>query len=478
MKVENKKGASFASLISEERNLPVVTHSLFSAWMLAVVFEGRILYALAEQHFVSPTGFVFGGIAWVFLGLLSCGFFVKTKKAAKLLFRICCPTLILSNLVFFFRPSALWTVGITLSSFAAGCSVAAWAFYLKDGSPKGERLKMIADLLILSNVLMIVLNLVTAYLSSQVGLAVSILMLLLAFVLSGGLPEGTGAATDTGEKHENRPSLWNLLAFLSLFIVVITINSGLMYHVINPAFAHLERLSDWYWAIPYIAAIVAMKRLPKQTNRTYILFSAIAMIGLSFVFFMGLNRSVSSYLIVNTLMLGACGIYDLFWWSILGEMLDFDQNPVTILGVGLSANVLGVLLGGIVGNAITSSLHANSPHSTLLALTVVCITLALLPPLHTHLSSLLTGHTYLNVFSQMPAQKQTARIDHMVTEGNLSERETQVASLLIHGKTYKAIADELYISINTVKYYVKNIYSKFNVGSRAELMHAMLKKDD
>ncbi|NLK67835.1 MAG: helix-turn-helix transcriptional regulator [Clostridiaceae bacterium] len=41
----------------------------------------------------------------------------------------------------------------------------------------------------------------------------------------------------------------------------------------------------------------------------------------------------------------------------------------------------------------------------------------------------------------------------------MSERESQVASLLLQGKTYKTIASELTISENTVKYCVKNIYS-------------------
>ena len=44
-------------------------------------------------------------------------------------------------------------------------------------------------------------------------------------------------------------------------------------------------------------------------------------------------------------MLSAFGIYDLFWWSILGEMLDYCENPSMVFGIGLSANVMGALLG-------------------------------------------------------------------------------------------------------------------------------------
>ncbi len=145
--------------------------------------------------------------------------------------------------------------------------------------------------------------------------------------------------------------------------------------------------------------------------------------------------------------------------------------------MGLSANVLGVLLGELIGKAITSA-NIHVPDPTLLALVVVCVTLILLPPLHKHLSSLLKGHAYLSEFSGLSEQEQTNQIDRAARFGNLSERECQVASLLLQGKTYRTIAGELYISENTVKYYVKNIYSKFTIQSRAELIDIMLRKED
>jgi hypothetical protein len=123
-------------------------------------------------------------------------------------------------------------------------------------------------------------------------------------------------------------------------------------------------------------------------------------------------------------------------------MLEFHKNPARILGIGLSANVLGVLLGGLIGSAITSS-NIHSPNPTLLALAVVCVTLALLPPLHKHLSSLLKGHAYLSAISELSAQEQSGQLDQAARFGNLSERESQVASLLLQGKTYRAIASEL-----------------------------------
>ena len=464
--------------VVNERRLSVLAHSLFSAWMLAFLFEGQIFYSLAGSYKFNPAVMVFCGVAAIFAGLLLCGLFIKTKKAAKRLFLCSYLFFIAISLVFFFPPSVFWTGGIILGSFLAGGCVAAWAFYLKSGTPKNDRIKMVADMLILSNVLMILLNMAAIYLLPQIGLALAMLMLLGAFMFALKLPADDNAVSSapSGQK-ENPVGIARLLVFLCLFIVIITINSGLMYQVVNPAFSHLEWLTSWYWAIPYIAALFIMRNLPRKINRSYILYVGIAMIGFSFIAFVSLGRSAASYFVVNTLMLGAFGVYDLFWWSILGEMLELHKNPAKILGIGLSANVLGVLLGGLIGNAAISS-NIHSPNPTLLALAVVCVTLVLLPPLHKHLSSLLKGHAYLSEFSELPKQEQTGQIERAARYGNLSERESQVAALLLQGKTYKTIAGELTISENTVKYYVKSIYSKFGVQSRAELINIVMKKED
>lgn len=50
----------------------------------------------------------------------------------------------------------------------------------------------------------------------------------------------------------------------------------------------------------------------------------------------------------------------------------------------------------------------------------------------------------------------------------LSARETEILALIAEGKSNKEIASELFISINTVKVHVSNIFQKINVSSRTE----------
>ena len=51
---------------------------------------------------------------------------------------------------------------------------------------------------------------------------------------------------------------------------------------------------------------------------------------------------------------------------------------------------------------------------------------------------------------------------------NLTRREKEVLTLLCKGKSYKVIADSLFISPNTVRFHLKNIYKKLQVNSKYE----------
>ena len=50
----------------------------------------------------------------------------------------------------------------------------------------------------------------------------------------------------------------------------------------------------------------------------------------------------------------------------------------------------------------------------------------------------------------------------------LSEREREVLSLMLQGHNYKSIATRIFISYETVRSHVKQIYRKLHVASRAE----------
>lgn len=58
----------------------------------------------------------------------------------------------------------------------------------------------------------------------------------------------------------------------------------------------------------------------------------------------------------------------------------------------------------------------------------------------------------------------------MIPDVQLSKREMEVVELVLQGKSNKQIASSLTISVRTVEFHLKNIYAKFHVSSRIELV--------
>lgn len=58
---------------------------------------------------------------------------------------------------------------------------------------------------------------------------------------------------------------------------------------------------------------------------------------------------------------------------------------------------------------------------------------------------------------------------------NLTNKEKKVLQLLVEGKSYKIIAAELFISIDTVKTHVSNTYAKLHVHSGTEAVSLALR---
>lgn len=56
----------------------------------------------------------------------------------------------------------------------------------------------------------------------------------------------------------------------------------------------------------------------------------------------------------------------------------------------------------------------------------------------------------------------------------LTTQEKRMCELLVTGQSYQQIADVLFVSINTVRYHIKNLYLKFSVNSRAELVSKLI----
>jgi DNA-binding NarL/FixJ family response regulator len=69
---------------------------------------------------------------------------------------------------------------------------------------------------------------------------------------------------------------------------------------------------------------------------------------------------------------------------------------------------------------------------------------------------------------------QTVPIDD--SQFNLSARELEVLIQLSEGSNYQEIADVLFISVDTVRHHIRNIYKKLQVHSQSEAVAKAIRK--
>jgi DNA-binding NarL/FixJ family response regulator len=60
---------------------------------------------------------------------------------------------------------------------------------------------------------------------------------------------------------------------------------------------------------------------------------------------------------------------------------------------------------------------------------------------------------------------------------DLTSREKEIVACLTEGLSYKMIASRLCLSLDTVRFHLRNIYKKLHVNSKAEVIAKVLKKD-
>ncbi|MFA5832691.1 MAG: response regulator transcription factor [Bacteroidota bacterium] len=75
----------------------------------------------------------------------------------------------------------------------------------------------------------------------------------------------------------------------------------------------------------------------------------------------------------------------------------------------------------------------------------------------------------------LEAFKTRAEIKDATTE-NISTREQEVLGLLVQGYNYKQIAEKIFISPETVRNHIRNIYEKLHVHSRSEAVSKAIKQ--
>ena len=153
--------------------------------------------------------------------------------------------------------------------------------------------------------------------------------------------------------------------------------------------------------------------------------------------------------------------------------LNTDKPDIVLMDVELP--------GGMNGIQGTKIIKDKSPDSDIIMVTVYEDSEMVYEALKSGASGYITkSANYMELLTALeeitkggaPMSSKIARmvIDnfHVNPNSPLTKRETEILQLISEGKTYTQISEELFISKETSKTHIKNIYSKLQVRSKSE----------
>ncbi len=146
--------------------------------------------------------------------------------------------------------------------------------------------------------------------------------------------------------------------------------------------------------------------------------------------------------------------------------------------------LMDVQLPGINGVEATKIIKTKRPKTDIIMITVYenseTVFNALCAGATGYLTKNTTGEQLINALceAEKGGAPMSINIAKMVVSSfkknvhaDLSERELEVLTLLSKGKSYRSIAEQLFISTNTIKFHIKNIYDKLQVSSKEEAIN-------
>lgn len=154
------------------------------------------------------------------------------------------------------------------------------------------------------------------------------------------------------------------------------------------------------------------------------------------------------------------------------SFIDSDVFDIALLDITLGAKQDGLLLGAKINETGTKPfcfLTSHTDKGTLAKARETMPASYLLKPFREEELIMALELAAATFFMKRSSVFSLANLNLNIPVG-LSEREFEVLNALRQGKTNKAISEDLFISVNTVKTHLLNIFIKLDVANRTELL--------
>jgi DNA-binding CsgD family transcriptional regulator len=147
---------------------------------------------------------------------------------------------------------------------------------------------------------------------------------------------------------------------------------------------------------------------------------------------------------------------------------DADTNPLVAYGIGRGVYEFFLAV-GLVVFSVASMLDAMSLLSpVILSFCVICIGVLLIARFNQITFSITNDAPKESVVVKVETLE--SRTKSIAKEYNLSERETEIMKMICMGRSKRYIAETLYLSEETIRWYSKQLYQKLAVHNKQDLI--------
>lgn len=436
----------------------------FFGWLLSFPFYGPVFPLIAPIHPAEETPLILIFISTHALTFLAGGAFLKkTFCYRRIMIRSLVACILLSIFLWFANPE-VWPAGMALMGISAALFILAWSHAYAAGPPGSARMKRMALLIIVANVFFLIIRTLSSILALNYLLPVLLAPLFLSFWLL--LKSRPSEKIDENAPSDQKQGTSIALLTLALFIFGLYLTSGLMYNVIYASHATHSTFFLYFQYTPYKLVLLLMWLYGAKQQHYFTIYMGVSLLGLAFVSFALLTHDPVSYIITETILQAAFALLDLFCWVLLGEVASVHGFPSRVFGYSLGAMSAAILTGDLVGGQL---LIIGENYRLLTAIFAACaifLVLLVMPWMYKHV---LKEHGPLPAHP-VPGEPLARLIPQPQAEKIYTPREIEIIKHLLTGSSNKTIAEELFISENTLKTHLRNIYKKAGVTRKRELL--------
>lgn len=347
----------------------------------------------------------------------------------------------LGILTVFFLPVSWGSVAVTIAGYPL---LYEWVRRIPTMSGKRRRMFLLAWI----GGFMVATGLVMA--SQWIGVTrTSLTALCVANLVSWRLPVAPSKKLVSAIKIPN-PML--ALSFGLFFALGVGASSTVRLGLQNGPSSQPMRMDNLLWGTAVICATAAMPLVLRKKTRWLVYIGCGATVAAFLVRIETATRAPDHDLVV-LLALGTWVL--LFWW--LSLLFGFLRHGPRVLAMGLAVVTTAVSVSWYTGLVLSGAAQDR----WMLGGSIMIMVL-LLPAARARSGS--PGGV------PNPSAGPGTHIEAFYLEAKLTQQERKIVDLLLSGSNNQDILGTLYISINTLKTHLRNIYRKTNTANRRELM--------